>query len=100
MFEGLAFQVLHHDEGLAFMLVNVVNGANVGMVQGGGSTRFPLEAFKGYRYSLLVPPSQHLLGQELEGYDRAEAEILGFVHHAHAAATQLLKDPIMRNDFA
>jgi hypothetical protein len=40
MLEGLALQVLHHDERLAFLLVNVVNGANVGMVQRGGRTGF------------------------------------------------------------
>ena len=31
--EGLAFQVLHHNEGLTFMVTDVVNGADVGMVQ-------------------------------------------------------------------
>jgi len=65
------------------MLVNVVNGANVGMVQCGGGTGFPLEAFQGYGGCLLVPLSgtQHLLGQELEGHKRAKAEILGLVNH-------------------
>src|SRR6516225_8212855 len=97
MLEGLALQVLHDDEGLAFMLINVVNGANVGMVQCGGSTGFPFEAFQSYGRSLSVPLSetQHLLGQELEGYQRAEAEILGFVHYSHAPAAELLKNPVV-----
>ncbi len=49
------------------------------MAQGGGGPGFPLEAFEGYGGSLRVVLSctQHLLGQELEGYKRAEAEILG-----------------------
>jgi hypothetical protein len=29
----LAFQQLHHDERLAFVLADIVNGADVGMVQ-------------------------------------------------------------------
>jgi len=31
--QGLAFQVLHDDEGLSLMLTNVVDGADVGMIQ-------------------------------------------------------------------
>jgi hypothetical protein len=31
--KGLAFQILHHDERLAFVMTDVVNDADVGMVQ-------------------------------------------------------------------
>jgi hypothetical protein len=67
------------------------------MVQGGGRTRFPLETFEGYGGGLLVLLSraQHLLGQELEGHKRAEAEILGFVHHTHAPAAELFQNAIV-----
>ena len=34
MLERLPFQQLHHDEGLAFVSADVVNGADVGMVEG------------------------------------------------------------------
>src|SRR6516165_9878469 len=101
MLKGLALQVFHHDEGLAFTLVNVVNGANVGMVQGGGSTGFPLEAFEGDGGSLLVLRStQHLLGKELEGYKGAEAKILGLVDHTHAPAAELFENAIVADGTA
>ena len=31
--QSLALQVLHDDEGLSFMLTNVVDGADIGMIQ-------------------------------------------------------------------
>jgi len=44
MFECLAFEELHDHEGPAIFLADVVNGADVGMVQGGGRLSFPPEA--------------------------------------------------------
>ena len=44
--QRLAFKQLHGDEGLAFVLVDLVNGADVGMIQGGGRARFTLEALE------------------------------------------------------
>jgi hypothetical protein len=32
--QSLAFQKLHGDEGLSFVLPNLVNGADVGMIEG------------------------------------------------------------------
>ena len=34
VFESGAFQALHGDEGAALMLADVVDGANIGMIQG------------------------------------------------------------------
>src|SRR5580704_11777973 len=41
-----AIQELHHDERLAFMLSNLVDRADVGMVQGRSRTRFAAETFQ------------------------------------------------------
>jgi hypothetical protein len=43
MLQGRAVQKLHGDERFAVLIVNFVNRANVGMVQGGGGLRFALE---------------------------------------------------------
>jgi hypothetical protein len=43
MFERLALEKLHSDEGSAIVLTNVVNRANVGMVQRRGRASFALE---------------------------------------------------------
>src|SRR5207244_12092338 len=41
------FQKLHRDAGLGFMLPDLVNCADIGMIQGRGSARFPSKAFEG-----------------------------------------------------
>src|SRR5215831_21061542 len=42
----------------------------------------------------------YVLGQELERDQAAELQVLSFVHDAHAAAAQLLEDPVVRNGVA
>ena len=42
--ERLAFEVLHHQVVDAVLLADVVDGADVGMVQGGGGAGLTLEA--------------------------------------------------------
>ncbi len=44
-----AFQKLHGDEGFAVLFTDVVDGADVGMVQRGGGFGFPPKAFEGLR---------------------------------------------------
>jgi hydrogenase/urease accessory protein HupE len=38
----------------------------------------------------------YVVGQELQGHETAKLYILGFVHHPHATATQLLDDAVVR----
>ncbi len=45
----LSFEQLHHDKRRAFKFTNIVDGADVGVVQGGSRSRFALEAFEGLR---------------------------------------------------
>src|SRR5438270_5284563 len=47
MLESGSFQILHRDEGLAFMLSDFINRANAGMIQGRSRTGFAPEAFQG-----------------------------------------------------
>ena len=44
-----AVQKLHHDERLAFLLADLVNRADVGVIQGRRGTSFPAEAFERLR---------------------------------------------------
>ena len=87
-------QVFHGDEPEAVVVRDLVDGADVGMVQGGGGPGFAAEAFQRLRIV------RHFIGQELEGDEAAEHRVLGLVHHAHAAATQLLLDTVMGDDLA
>ena len=44
----LAFEVLHHEEGLAVVVVDFKDGAYVGVVEGRGCLSFALEAFASF----------------------------------------------------
>ena len=90
--QGGAVDQLHHDEAAAFMLADVVEGADVGVVQRRGGARLALEAFRGQRVG------GGRLGQELYRDMAAEPEVLGAVHDAHAAGTQPINHAVMRNN--
>src|SRR5712692_3234349 len=79
---------------LGVMLANFVNGADVGMVQGGGSTSLPAKAFE----RLWV--FGYILRQELQSDKATEFGVLGLVHHTHPAAPELLDDAVVRNGLA
>ncbi len=89
MLERRAVQELHHDESLAVLLPDVINRADIGVVQGGSSLRLALKA------SQRLGIAGHLVGQELERHEAVEARVFGLVDDAHAAATQLLDYPVM-----
>ena len=66
-----------------FILADVVNGADVGMVQRGCGARFALEALA----SLGI--LRQFFGKELQRNAAAEALIFRLVDHAHSAAAEL-----------
>ena len=94
VFQRLPFQELHDDEGLAVFLVNLVDGADVGMVQRRRGARFPLKAIQG------LAILGKFFGQKLKRDEAAKFEILGPVNDTHAAAAQLLDDAVMRDGLA
>jgi hypothetical protein len=72
------------------VLVNIVNGANVGMVQRRSCARFTLEALDGLRIA------SGAFGQEFQGHVTAETRIFRAVHDSHPAATQFIENAIVR----
>jgi hypothetical protein len=94
MFEGLTFEQLHHEELLSFVFADVVDRADVRMVQRGRGTCLALKTLR--RRGILRP----LQRQELERHVPAEPDILGAVHDAHAAPAELLEDPVVRDGLA
>jgi hypothetical protein len=89
--QRLSLQPLHHDEWLAIVFTDVVDGADVGVIQGRCRARFDAKALD--RLSIAC----QLFRDELESYSSAEALIVGAIHHAHSAGTELRSDPIVRN---
>ena len=66
----VSFEELHRDEGLPVILIDVVDGADVGMVQRGGGPSFAPEAFQRLRIV------SELFGQKLESDEAAQAACL------------------------
>ena len=81
--ERLAFQQLHGDEVTPAVFANLVDGADIRVVQGGGGTSFTLKTVERERIFFRFG------GQELEGDTAAQVEVLGFVHNAHPSTAQL-----------
>ena len=94
LLEGLPLQQLHGDKVAAVGLPDLVDGADVGMVQGRRGPGFALEALQRRRVFF------QLSGQKLQGDVPAEVEVLGFIHHAHAAAAKLVQDAVVGDGFA
>src|SRR5215475_7159758 len=73
----------------AILLTDVVNSANMGMVQSRGRFCFALETFQRLR----------ILGQvvwkKFQRDETAKTGVFGFMDHAHSAAAQLFKNPVM-----
>ena len=89
--QGHALEILHGDKGLAVFLANVVDGADVGMVQRGRGLGLALKAAE--RRGILG----HFIGQKLERYKAVQPRVFRFVNHAHPAAAQLLDNAVVRN---
>ena len=91
MLQRLAFQKLHGDERLAFVLANLVNGADVWVIQRGGGARFSLESLQ------RLPVFAQRIRQELEGNQAAQFCILSAINHTHPTAPELLENAVVRN---
>jgi hypothetical protein len=94
MFQGLALQVLHDNEGLVAVFPDVINGADVGMIQGGRSLGLAPEASESRGVT------RDVFRKKLQGYKTVEARVLGLVDHTHPATAELLNHPVVRDVLA
>ena len=92
--QGLAFQVLHGDEGAPVVLANVVNCANIRMIQAGSGLRFAAKAAE----QMLV--GVDFVGKKFEGDEAPQASVLGLENHAHPPAAEFFNHPVMRDSLA
>ncbi len=89
-----AFQELHGDKRLALMIADLINGADVRVVERRRSARLAPQPFQ--RRSI---PSQ-FRWKEFQSNEAAEVQILCLVDNAHPAAAQFFQDAVVRNRFA
>ena len=94
LLQAFAFQLLHDDEGVPVVVLDVVNRADVGMIQLGGRSSLALESLQG----LGIP--YQVIRNKLEGNAAPEARIFGLVDHSHAPTAEFSQDAIVRNRLA
>jgi len=90
--EGLASEKFPGDESLAVLVVDFVNRADVWVIQSGNSLGLALETAEG------LGISGYGFGKEFECNKTAELDVLGFLDHAHAAATEFFDDAVVGDD--
>ena len=77
------------------MLADLVNRADVGMIQGRSSTSLASKAFQCLRVL-----REDLRAEISERNEAAKFGVLSLVDHAHPAATELFQDTVMRDSLA
>jgi hypothetical protein len=76
MLERHTVEKFHGDEGVAVLLADVVDGADIGVVQSGCGFGFTLKT--GERQGI----AGKIVGQKLKGDETMQANIFGFIDHA------------------
>lgn len=72
--QGHAIQEFHDDEGLIVLLPDLMDGANVGVVQSGSRLRLSLKASQGLRVFC------DIIGQELQGDKAMQLYVFSLVN--------------------
>ena len=94
LLERPTLQQLHGNERIALVPANLVDDADIGVVQRGGGTCLTLEPLDSQTIS------RHFTRKQLDCNGATERRVLGQVHHPHAAFTKLFDNPVMRNGCA
>jgi hypothetical protein len=76
------------------VFTDVVDCADVGVIQGGRGLRLALESHESVRIS------GYILTQKLERDETAEASILSLIDDSHPAATKPFNDAVVRDGLA
>jgi hypothetical protein len=79
---------------MAVLLPDLVDSADIGMVEGGGGLGLALEPAQGLRIS------SNFVGQELQGDKPVQGYVFGLVDHTHPATTELLDNAVVRDGLA
>ena len=83
LLQAFALEPFHHDEGVAVIVFDPVNRANVGMIKQRGSTGLASESLQRLRVA------GEIFGDELQGYVPPEFQVLGLINHTHTSSPEL-----------
>ena len=87
--QRLSLEQLHGDKRTPFKFLDIVNRADVGMIQRGSRACFTPESLDGLRIL------GNIFGKEFQRNIAAEPRVLGFVDDAHAAAAKFFEHGVM-----
>src|SRR5215813_1505036 len=91
MLECATLEHLHHHKRPSLAFPEIIDSANVWMIECRGSSGLALEAFEG-----LCIPGQ-FLRQKLQGHMPAKSGVLRFIDYSHAAAAEFVENLVMRD---
>ena len=89
--ERLTFEELDGDERAAFEFADIVNGADVRMIERRGGAGFAAEPFDG------LGILRDVVGEEFQGDVATEAGVFGFVDDTHSTATEFFQYAVVRD---
>src|SRR6266699_4838539 len=92
--QGVAVKQFHGDEGMATDGVDVVNRADVRMIERGGSLRLTFETLQ------RGDVAGEVFGKKLKRHMTVQSEVFSLIHHTHPAAAQMADNSVMRNGLA
>jgi hypothetical protein len=91
VFQRHTIEKLHGDERLPIFIPDVVDGADIRMVQGGRCLGFTLKSKKGLGVAC------QRVGEKLQCNEPVEASVLGLVDDSHAPAAHLFQNVVVRD---
>src|SRR5215469_10944199 len=89
VFQCLSIQKLHRNERLAILPADVINRANVGVIESRSRFGFTPESFERLRVA------GKFFRKELQGHKTVEACVLGLVNDTHPASTEFIQDAVV-----
>ena len=90
--ERVSLEQLHGYEGTSLIVIDLVNGADIWMIEGRRGSRFAFEALQGPRIA------HRMIRKKLQGNQTAEADVLCLIDDTHAARTEFFPKAIVRNN--
>src|ERR1700686_3065373 len=91
MLKRQAVQKLHGQEEMAVFLPNLMDRADIGMVEGGSGASFASETLQCLRIL------RHIVGEKFKGDKSAQRDVFRLVNHAHTAPAEFLDDAVVRD---
>src|SRR5437588_1648189 len=94
LLKAYSLQFLHHNEGMAAIVIDIVNSADARVIELRSGAGLAYETIE----RLLVV--DHLRGNEFQRDVTGKARVFRLIHHTHATTTELAHDVIVGDSLA